>query len=293
MFIPSAQHLTWQPGPMSPALNPSPPSPDSEVAAPSLIIKRTSLTVIRALPPPPRSDIAPIGIIPCTPKTSKPRTKFHPTSPIVGLAECFALPVANVEVCRVPPAAYSRAVGALRRAILYRGRMVTRAASPCSKLIGSGSVQGTPTPNSSFEGQTDGYHVESANKRCSTACHASSGFTLHNMPHQLHRRGSLPLSARRVYAPGSTNGTTSAQGSRDPDVTHPPLVSAHVGSRAGPIFSPSPPKREAHGWQQENFMRRTSRRLLRAPARSPQNQSSLSNLNVTPRPTPRPRHDDL
>jgi len=55
-----------------------------------------------------------------------------------------------------------------------------------------------PTPNSSFEGQTDGYHVESANKRCSTACHTSSGFTLPNMPHQLHRRGSLPLSARRV-----------------------------------------------------------------------------------------------
>jgi hypothetical protein len=141
---------------MSPALNPSPPSPDSEVAAPSLIIKRTSLTVIRALPPPPRSDIAPIGIIPCTPKTSKPRTKFHPTSPIVGLAECFALPVANVEVCRVPPAAYSRAVGALRRAILYRGRMVTRAASPCSKLIGSGSVQGPPLPTLHSRGKLTG-----------------------------------------------------------------------------------------------------------------------------------------
>ena len=73
-------HLTWQPGPMSPALNPSPPSHATQkVAAPSLIIKRTSLTVIRALPPPPRSDIAPqspkIRIIPCTPKTSKPRTK--------------------------------------------------------------------------------------------------------------------------------------------------------------------------------------------------------------------------
>jgi hypothetical protein len=61
MFIPSAliHTLLGKPGPMSPALNPSPPSPDSEVAAPSLIIKRTSLTVIPALPPPPRSDIAP------------------------------------------------------------------------------------------------------------------------------------------------------------------------------------------------------------------------------------------
>lgn len=75
-------------------------------------------------PSSPRSDISPspIGIIPCTPKTSKPRTKslsdqFSHCGP--G-AECLALPGLSWRYAEFQPEAKPR-VGALRRALLYRG----------------------------------------------------------------------------------------------------------------------------------------------------------------------------
>ncbi len=48
---------------------------------------------------------------PARPKPQNHGPSPSPTSPIVGLAECFALPVATVEVCRVQPEAYSRGLG--------------------------------------------------------------------------------------------------------------------------------------------------------------------------------------
>jgi hypothetical protein len=69
--------------------------------------------------------------------------------------------------------------------------------SPGSKLIGSGSVQGTPLPTLPLRGKLTGI-MPSRRTSAVPACHTSSGFTLPNMPHQLHRWGSLPLSARRV-----------------------------------------------------------------------------------------------
>jgi hypothetical protein len=58
---------------------------------------------------------------PARPKPQNHGPSPSPTSPIVGLAECFALPVAIVEVCRVQPKSIEPRVGALRRALLYRG----------------------------------------------------------------------------------------------------------------------------------------------------------------------------
>jgi hypothetical protein len=93
-----------------PGAQPIPPSPDSEVAAPSHIIKRTSLTVIQAFPPPPRSVIAPS---PSASSPARPKPQNHgpspsPTSPIVGLAECLALPRGDRGGMPSPTTAYSR-----------------------------------------------------------------------------------------------------------------------------------------------------------------------------------------
>jgi hypothetical protein len=62
--------------------------------------------------------------------------------PIVGLAECLALPVAIVEVCRVQPRTmYKRGWGGVTTCTFIQGRMVTGAASgPCSPQVSRGRV---------------------------------------------------------------------------------------------------------------------------------------------------------
>jgi hypothetical protein len=132
-----------------------------------------------------------------------------------------------VEVCRVQPAAYSGAVGALRRALLYRGgwysgskatnhEVVKRShVSPGSKLIGSGSVQGTPLPTLHSRGKltdiTSSRPTSAVQRRvphppASRCLTCPTNFTVGDL-------SPFPRGASRSRAPGSTNGTTSPQGS--------------------------------------------------------------------------------
>lgn len=213
------------------------------------------MTVIRALPPPPpRSDISPspIGIIPCTPKTSKPRTKslsdqFSHCGP--G-AECLALPGLSWRYAEFQPEACSRGLGRYD-VHFYTGAdgnsgrkrlaMKSSSVSPGSKLIGSGSVQGTPLPTLHSRGKLTGItssRPTSAVRRvthlpASRCLTCPTNFTVGDL-------SPFPRGASRSRAPGSTNGTTSAaegptrsSRAREPDVTHPPtrtpLVSPQVG----------------------------------------------------------------
>jgi hypothetical protein len=206
--------------------------------------------------------------------------------PIVGLAECFALPVAIVEVCRVQPEAYSRGLGRYD-VHFYTGTDQEDefdshpSTSPPPK--GSGSVQGTPLPTLHSRGKLTGItssRPTSAVQRRVTHPPASrcltcpTNFTVGDL-------SPFPRGASRsLCAPGSTNGTTSTQGSHilvtspragrhSPTSSAPLLVSAGKVA-AGPIALPRPPEgRHMDGkQQQENFMRGTSRSFSE-PRRDP------------------------